>query len=312
MESDTTEVIFTTLQIVNKEFYNNLVQSYADPYIQELVGGLKCGSLLCIFSIIYDESTPHTILWLVLYEGKYLPIETPYSPEIIAGFKRENYGFDLEQCYAVELAELPSIIWRKFLPVIKCVPIYLSKDLGEGEQEEFKSIELVRTLIFVASGQCYPISYTVECKNDGLHVITKNCDGVIREVSGKVLVIEREGKKMFKVVDSNYSINAGVLGKERFVSPSDLTTRQIRVIMRGGGGGGECPNQYRTMYFIPSCSDGQFRKGQRVWKECAGSVEEIQGKIIVVGNAIKIIGNNRIVNILDDEYEILDAIQQEF
>jgi len=247
---------------------------------------------------------------LVLYEGKYLPIETPYSPEIIAGFKRENYGFDLEQCYAVELADLPSIIWRKFLPVIKCVPIYQAVNLGEGE---FKSIEVVRTFIFVASGQCYPITYTVECKNDELTVITKNCDGAISEVIGKVLVSEREGKKMFKVVDSNYSINAGVLGKERFVSPTDFTTRQIRVIMRGGGEeGGEYPNQYRNMYFIPSCSDGQFRKGQRVWKECAGYVEEIQGKIIVVGNTIKIVGENRVVNILDDEYEILDAIQQEF
>ena len=316
MEPDTTEVIFTALQIVGKEFYNNLIQSYADPYVQELVAGLKGGTVLCIFSIIYDETTPHTILWLVLYEGKYLPIETPYSPEIIAGFKRENYGFDLEQCYAVELSDLPSIIWRKFLGVINCVPIYLPKDLGEKKEEEFKSIEVARTLIFVASGQCYPISYTVECKNDGLNIITKNCDGAISEVIGKVLVSEREGKKMFKVVDSNYCINAGGVGvsvKERFVSPSDLNTRQIRVIMRGGGeGADECPNQYRTMYFIPSCSDGQFRKGQRVWKECAGSIEEIQGKIIVVGNAIKIVGENRIVNTLDDEYEILDAIQQEF
>ncbi len=311
MESNPTEVIFTTLQIVNKEFYNNLFQTYADPYVQELVAGLKGGTVLCIFSIIYDETTPHTILWLVLYEGKYLPIETPYSDEIIAGFKRDNYGFDLEQCYAVELADLPSIIWRKFLGVIKCVPIHQPTDLGE---EEFKSIEVVRTLIFVASGQCYPISYTVECKNDELTVITKNCDGAISEVIGKVLVSEREGKKMFKVVDINYCINVGGVGvsvKERFIAPTDLTTRQIRVIMRGGEEGTECPNQYRTMYFIPSCSDGQFRKEQRVWKECAGSIEEIQGKIIVVGNTIKIVGNNRIVNTLDDEYEILDAIHRE-
>ena len=311
MEPDTTEIIFTALQIVGKEFYNNLIQCYADPYVQELVAGLKGGTVLCIFSIIYAETTPHTILWLVLYEGKYLPIETPYSGEIIAGFKRENCGFDLEQCYAVELADLPSIIWRKFLGVIKCVPIYLSKDLGEGE---VKSIEVVRTLIFVASGQCYPITYTVECKNDELTVITKNCDGMISEVSGNVLVSEREGKKMFKVVDSNYCINVGgvgVFGKERFIAPTDLTTRQIRVIMRGGEEGTECPNQYRSMYFIPSCSDGQFRKGQRVWKEWAGSIEEMQGKIIVVGNTIKIVGNNRIVNTLDDEYEILDAIHRE-
>jgi len=309
METNTTDVIFTTLQIVNKEFYNNRIRSYADPAVQALVAGLNGRSLLCIFSVIYDEETPHTILWLVLYEGKYLPIETPYSPEIIVEFKRENYGFDLEKCYQVELADLPSIIWRKFLGVIKCVPLYQATDLGEGKGE-FEAIEVVRTLIFVASGQCYPITYTVECKNDELTVITKNCDGAIIEVIGKVLVIEREGKKMFKVVDSNYSINAGVLGKERFVSPTDLTTRQIRVIMRGGRGGGECPNQYRTMYFIPSCSDGQFRKGQRVWKECAGYVEEIQGKIIVVGNTIKIVGNNRVANILDDEYEILDDIHR--
>ena len=137
---------------------------------------------------------------------------------------------------------------------------------------------------------------------------------MISEVSGNVLVSEREGKKMFKVVDSNYCINVGgvgVFGKERFIAPTDLTTRQIRVIMRGGEEGTECPNQYRSMYFIPSCSDGQFRKGQRVWKEWAGSIEEMQGKIIVVGNTIKIVGNNRIVNTLDDEYEILDAIHRE-
>ncbi len=318
MESTPTEIVFTTLQIVIKEFYTNLIQGYADPYIQELVGGLNFGSVLCIFSVIYDEETPHTILWLVLYEGKYLPIETPYSREIIAGFKRENCGFDLEQCCAVELADLPSIIWRKFLGVIKCVPIYQATKLGEGGEErgeEFKTIEVVRTLIFVASGRCYPMTYTVECKNDGLDdtlIITKNCDGAISEVEGKVLVSERGGRKMFKVVESEYSINAGGERKERFVSPTDLTTRQIRVITRGGEEGTECPNQYRTMYFIPSCSDGQFRKGQKAWKECAGSVEEIQGKIIVVGNTIKIVGENRGVNVLDDEYEILDAIQQEF
>ena len=312
MESNATEVIFTTLQIVNKEFYSNRIRSYADPAVQALVAGLNGGSLLCIFSIIYDETTPHTILWLVLYEGKYLPIETPYSCEIITEFKRENCGFDLEQCYAVELADLPSIIWGKFLGVIKCVPIYQATNLGEGERgEEFKTIEVVRTLIFVASGRCYPISYTIECKNDGLSdtlVITKNCDGEISGVKGKVLVSECEGKKMFKVVDSNYRINAGGERKERFVSPADLTTRQIRVIVKGGEGADECPNQYRTMYFIPSCSDGQFRKGQKAWKECAGSVEEIQGKIIVVGNIIKVVGENGVVNILDDEYEILDAI----
>lgn len=308
METNTTEVIFTTLQLVNKEFYNNRIRLYADPAVQALVAGLKGGSLLCIFSVICDEETPHTIMWLILYEGKYLPTETPYSDEIIVEFKRENYGFDLEQCYAVELADLPSIIWRKFLGAIKRVPVYQVADLGEGE---FEAIEVARTLIFVASGHCYPITYTVEFKNDGLHVITKNCDGMISEVSGKVLVSEREGKKMFKVVDTNYCVNAGVLRGERFVSPTDFTTRQIRVIMRGGEAGTECPNQYPTMYFIPSCSDGRFRKGQRVWKECAGSIEEIQGKITVVGNTIKIVGNNRIVNTLDDEYEILDVIHRE-
>ena len=320
MESNATEVIFTTLQIVNKEFYDNRIRSYADPAVQALVAGVKGGSLLCIFSVIYHETTPHTIMWLVLYEGKYLPIETPYSREIIAGFKRENCGFDLEQCCAVELADLPSIIWRKFLGVIKCVPIYQATKLGEGERgeergEEFKTIEVVRTLIFVASGRCYPIRYTVESSHDGLDdtlVIMKNCDGAINQVEGKVLVSECGGRKMFKVAESDYSINVGGERKERFVSPTDLTTRQIRVIVKGSEGTDECPNQYRTMYFIPSCSDGQFRKGQKVWKECAGSVEEIQGKIIVVGNTIKIVSDSRVVNILDDEYEILDAIQQEF
>ena len=316
MESTPTEIVFTTLQIVNKEFYRKYIQCYAVPVIQELIGGLNCGSVLCIFSVIYDETTPHTILWLVLYEGKYLPIETPYSDEIIVEFKSDNCGFDLDQCCVVELIDLPSIIWRKFLYIVICVPIYQATDFGDGEGEEFKTIEVVRTLIFVASGHCYPVSYTVESSKDGvtdIPIITKNCDGVISEVKGNAIVREIGGRKMFKVVDSDYSIDSGGVdgSKERVVAPVDLTTRQIRVIMRGGKGDEQeidSPIQNRTMYFIQSCSDGQFRKGQRVWKECAGSVEEMRGKIIVVGNSIKIVDNNRVVNTLDDEHEIIDII----
>ena len=308
MESPTTELIFTTLQIVNKEFYLNYIKPYATPTVQEVVEGLNGRSVLCIFSIIYGETTPHTILWLVLYEGKHVPIETPYSDEIIVEFKRDNYGFDLEQSYAVELADLPSIIWLKFLPVINCVPIDKSPHLGA---EEIESIEVVKTLTFVASGHCYPISYTVECGNDSVTDtlnITKNCDGVISKVSGKVLVTEGNGRKMIELVEMNYSTKTVGAMKERFVTPTDLTTRQIRVRVKGGETELECPNQYHTRYFIPSCSDGEFRKGQRAWKECAGSVENIEGKIIVVGNTIKIVGENRVTNVLDDEYEILDAI----
>ena len=314
MEPNTTEVIFTTQQLVTKEFYNNRIRLYADPAVQALVAGLNGGSLLCIFSVIYDEETPHTILWLVLYEGKYLPIETPYSDEIIVEFKRENYGFELEQCYAVELAELPSIIWRKFLGAIKCVPVYQVTVLGEGEGE-FDAIEVARTLIFVASGHCYPITYTVECKNDGLNdtlVVTNYEDGVICRFEGKAIVTKFGGRTRFDVVGIDYTVRPEK--GERLVGVSDLNTRQIRVNVDGG----------KVSYIIPSCSDGKFRSSGRpcfMWRECDGKREEVFGKIVVVfvlfeysdkyKKMIKIVGENVSVNILDGEYEITDFIHNE-
>ena len=300
----TSEIVFTEMHIVKKDFYQKWMRTYTSPGIRDIVDGIHSSALMCLFALIHSESSPRMILWMVLYGGKYLPIETPYGDDgkIFHEFILENKGVILNQSYAVEVRDLPAIIWRKFLGVIQSVPIS-NKDLTIVE---FSAIEMSKMLSFVSSGRRCPIIYTVEMRcgdESGMSRLSKIDDGVISSVDGsKVIVTELRGKKRIEVVDTAYIVCSEK--GERDIVYADLNMRQIRVYVR------DSP----ISYIIPSCSDGEFRPStQNAVKECAGAREKIQGKLIIMNASVcgkqimKIVYDDTPVNILDDECEITDT-----
>jgi hypothetical protein len=300
--ADICEVVFTKAQIIKKEFYQKWIEPCADPRVRDIIAAIN-GRVECMFSIIYDILVPRTILWLVLYNGKYLPIETPYGSDglIIYELVLENRGFALPQNNAVELSDLASIIWRKFLCLVESIPI----SYQDPEMAEIMKTDIRKTLSFVTSGHHYPITYTVEMGSDGLFGISENRDGSVSRVDGvKVLVTDLGYKKRLELVDIDYSVRSDK--GERDIRAADLTSRQIRAMVREG----DCA----TSYIIPSCSDGKFRPNIHVWRERGGVLEEMQGKVILVKlaeggkNTLKIVSENTVANILDGEYEITDEM----
>ena len=299
-----TEIVFAKMQIVKKDFYKKWLYPYASPGVRDIIDGIHSSALMCMFAIIYDDSSPHTILWMVLHDGKYLPIETPYSDDrnIFHEFILENHGFILNHCYAVEVSDLPTIIWRKFLGVIHSVPISHT----DSTLAEVSTIELSNTLSFVSSGRHCPIEYTVEMsRSDGswtTRILELRDDAISVIDSSKVIITDLRGKKCIKLVDAAYTVCAEK--GERDIVYSDLKMRQLRVVLRDS----------TISYIVPSCSDGKFRPiAQRVWKERAGTRENILGKIIIVNSPdcgkkmMKIVYTDTPPHILDDEYEITDA-----
>ena len=308
------DVVFTKTQVVNKEFYRKWMEPYANPVVRDIISATNGRAVECMFAVIYDSLVPRTILWLVLYNGKYLPVETPYGGDgsIIYELVLEHRGFALSYDTVVDVSDLSSIIWRKFLYLIESIPIYY-QDL---EMVEIMKTEIRKTLSFVNSGHHYPITYTVDMGDDGLFGITENRDGMVTRVDGmKALITEMGYKKRIELVDIDYSARADK--GERVVGEADLTSRQIRVVVRDADADadedeGEGGDGY-TSYIIPSCSDGKFRPTIYVLRECGGVLETIPGKIIVVRaegceNTMKIVRGNTCANILDGEYELMDGM----